>query len=247
MTSSATLFIPCLVDAFYPNVAKAMVEILERLGLSLLYPLDQTCCGQPAYNAGYHREARKAALRFLYIFKNAEAIVCPSGSCVHMVRHHYLELFKKSPEKLKQAKQIAAKTYEFTEYLVEVLDITDIGAVYNGKVTYHESCHLRYGLQISKQPRQLIDKVRGCRLVEMEESDRCCGFGGSFSIKYPDISTALVDDKIDRIVATGADTVVGGDMGCLMNISGRLHRRGITTTVYHIAELLAMTSRGRKA
>ncbi len=243
MTSSATLFIPCLVDAFYPDVAKTMVRVLERLGLTLSYPVEQTCCGQPAYNTGYRKEARKAATRFLSIFENAEAIVCPSGSCVHMVRHHYLELLKDAPGLLNRAQEVAAKTYEFTEYLVDILGVSDIGAQYNGQVTYHDSCHLRYGLQISEQPRRLIENIAGCRLVEMEESDRCCGFGGSFAVKYADISTAMGDDKIDRIIATGADTVVGGDMGCLMNISGRLQRRGISTKVLHIAQLLSTTSR----
>ena len=241
MTASADviLFIPCLVDAFAPDVGRAMVRIFQQQGVSLSYPLDQTCCGQPAYNAGYRNEALVAAARFIDIFESADAIVCPSGSCVHMVRHHYLELFAEDPRQQKRARAIAGKTFEFTEYLVDVLRVTDIGACYNGQVTYHESCHLRYGLNISRQPRQLIENVDGCRLVEMEEADRCCGFGGSFSVKYPEISTAMLEDKVNRIVASGADTVVGCDMGCLLNISGMVNRRHLPVKVLHIAQLLS--------
>ncbi len=234
-----TLFIPCLVDSFAPDVGKALVRIFDQLDIPLVYPLDQTCCGQPAYNAGYRNEARTAADRFIDIFESAEAIVCPSGSCVHMVRDHYLELFKDDTGRRKRARAIADKTFEFTEYLVDVLQITDLGARYDGRVTYHESCHLNYGLKISAQPRQLIQAVAGCELVEMEEADRCCGFGGSFSVKYPEISIAMLDDKVDRIVASGADTVIGCDLGCLLNISGRVSRRQLPIKVLHIAQLLS--------
>ena len=234
-----TLFIPCLVDTFFPEVGEAMVRIFQRLGNSLSYPSDQTCCGQPAYTAGYRREARIAATRFIDIFENAEAIVCPSGSCVHMVRHHYLELFKNENSYLKRAEKIGAKTFELTEYLVDILQITDLGAEFNARITYHDSCHLRYGLKISEQPRRLLEKVHGCRLVEMDESDRCCGFGGSFAVKYPEISTAMLDDKINSIIASGAEAVVGSDMGCLMNIAGMLNRRRQPIEVLHIVQLLA--------
>ena len=239
MAATISLFVPCLVDAFYPDVAKSMVRVLKGLGLTLFYPVEQTCCGQPAYNAGYRKEARNAARRFLSIFEDADAIVCPSGSCVHMVRHHYLELFKNTPNQLRRVEAVSQKTFEFTEYLVNVLKVTDVGATYHAKVTYHDSCHLRYGLDIRDQPRRLIEHINQCQLIEMEESDRCCGFGGSFAVKYADISTAMVDDKVDRIIATGADTVVGGDMGCLMNITGRLRRRQQPIKVRHIAQLLA--------
>ncbi|RTZ94945.1 MAG: Fe-S oxidoreductase [Deltaproteobacteria bacterium] len=241
MTAPAhvALFIPCLVDTFAPDVGKAMVQIFEKQGVTLSYPLDQTCCGQPAYNAGYRNEARTAATRFIDIFESADAIVCPSGSCVHMVRHHYLELFADVPRQQKRARAIADKTFEFTEYIVDVLKVTDLGTRYNGQVTYHDSCHLRYGLNISRQPRQLIENVDGCRLVEMEEADRCCGFGGSFSIKYPEISTAMLEDKVNRIVTSGADTVVGCDMGCLLNISGMINRRRLPVKVLHMAQLLS--------
>jgi len=242
-----TLFIPCLVDTFFPEVGEAVVLIFQRLGISLSYLSEQTCCGQPAYNSGYRNEARIAATRFIDLFESAETIVCPSGSCVHMVRHHYLDLFKNENNYLKRAEKISAKTFELTEYLVDILQITDLGAEFNARITYHDSCHLRYGLKISEQPRRLIEKVHGCRLVEMDESDRCCGFGGSFAVKYPDISTAMLEDKIDSIIASGAETVVGGDMGCLMNISGMLSRRRQPIEVLHIAQLLAGQQPSAKA
>ncbi len=242
-----TLFIPCLVDTFFPEVGEAVVRIFQRMGISLSYPSDQTCCGQPAYNSGYRNEALIAATRFIDIFENAETIVCPSGSCVHMVRHHYLELFRNENSYLKRAEKIGAKTFELTEYLVDILQVTDLGAEFNGRITYHDSCHLRYGLEISEQPRRLIEKVHGCRLVEMDESGRCCGFGGSFAVKYPEISTAMLEDKIKSIITLGAGTVVGGDMGCLMNISGMLNRRRQPIEVLHIAQLLASRQPSAKA
>jgi L-lactate dehydrogenase complex protein LldE len=234
----AALFVPCLIDAMYPQVAQAMVRVLERLGVQLEYPAGQTCCGQPAYNTGYWLAARSAARHFIEVFEAAECIVSPSGSCVHMVRHHYLRLFCDQPRWLARAKTLAARTFEFSEYLVDVLGVCDIDAAYHGSVTYHDSCHLRYGLNIMEQPRRLIRQVRHLQLIEMAQSDRCCGFGGTFAVKYPDISTAMVDDKIGFILESGAGAVVGCDMGCLMNIEGRLHRLGRDLPVLHIAQLL---------
>ncbi len=233
-----SLFIPCLVDAIYPEVGEAVVRVFERLGLPVTYPLDQTCCGQPAFNAGHRRRAGAAARRFVAIFEDAEAIVCPSGSCVAMVRRHYPELLQEDDAWRRRALGVAGKTWEFSEYLVDVLGTDDVGAGYPGTVTYHDSCHLLRGLGVREQPRRLIRGVRGTRLVEMRDSDRCCGFGGAFSVAYPEISTALVDEKVADILATGADAVVGGDMGCLMNIAGRLSRLGSPVRVMHIAQLL---------
>ena len=234
-----TLFIQCLVDGLYPEVGRAMVRVLRRLGLGLDCPTDQTCCGQPAYNAGYRIEALAAARRFIEIFESAEVIVCPSGSCVSMVRHHYPELFADHPGWQRRAEAVAAKTWEFSEFLVDGLGVTDVGARYSGQVTYHDSCHLLRSLGVRDQPRRLINAVKGLSFVEMAESDRCCGFGGSFSVKYPDISAAMVDDKAGYILDSGADAVIGCDMGCLMNIQGRLSRIGSTVKVLHIAQLLA--------
>jgi L-lactate dehydrogenase complex protein LldE len=241
--SPVTLFIPCLVDACFPEVGEAMIRVFDRLGIPLVYPEGQTCCGQPAFNSGYWREATVAAQRFIDLFAEAEAIVCPSGSCVAMVRHHYLELFRDDPEMLERAVAIGRKTFEFTEYLVDILGVTDIGAVFPARVTYHDSCHLARTLGIREQPRQLLRHVLDLHLVEMASSDACCGFGGTFSVNYPDISLALVDDKIDTILKSGADTVVGCDVSCLMNIRGRISRRKETIQVLHIAQVLASAGR----
>ena len=235
---TATLFIQCLVDTIYPEVGEAMVEILRRQGVTLNCPTDQTCCGQPAFNSGYRQEARAAARHFIGVFENAELIVCPSGSCVNMVRHHYPQLFQAEHRWLQRAQALAARTYEFTEYLVDVLGVEDVGARYLGRVTYHDSCHLLRGIGVKEQPRALLRQVKGAEFVEMERSDQCCGFGGAFSVKYADISTAMVSEKVKFIVESGADTVVGCDMGCLMNIEGMLSRMGSTVKVMHIAQIL---------
>jgi L-lactate dehydrogenase complex protein LldE len=236
---SVTLFIQCIVDGLYPEVGHAMVKVLERFGMTILCPPEQTCCGQPAFNAGYRNEARAAARRFIGLFGDAEAVICPSGSCVAMVRHHYMELFDDDVVCRTRAERIAAKTYEFSEYLVDVLDVSDVGAVFRGRVTYHDSCHLLRSLGVRNQPRQLIQNVSGAEFIEMTDADVCCGFGGTFAVKYPEISTAMVDEKVKHILETGADAVVGCDMGCLMNIQGRLSRIGSDINIMHIAQLLA--------
>lgn len=238
-TRKITLFIQCLVDAVWPHVGEAMVRVMERLGLELECPTEQTCCGQPAFNSGFRQEARVAARRFVEIFENAGAIVSPSGSCVHMVRHHYPELFKDEPKWRERAERIAARTYEFSEFLVDVLRVEDVGATYPGRVTYHDSCHLLRGIRVKEQPRRLLRKVAGLELVEMKNSDYCCGFGGAFAVKYPDISCAMVLDKVENIVSSGAHAVVGCDAGCLLNISGAISRQGLPIKTLHIAEILA--------
>jgi L-lactate dehydrogenase complex protein LldE len=234
-----TLFIQCLIDAFYPEVGDGMVRTLRKLGLRLTCPTDQTCCGQPAFNSGYRREARIAARHFIEVFENAEVIVCPSGSCVTMVRHHYPELFRHEPGWSRRADNVAGRIFEFTEYLIDVLGVEDLGARYQGKITYHDSCHLLRGIGVKEQPRKLLRKVAGAELIEMKDSDRCCGFGGAFAVKYPDISSAMAADKVKNILESGADIVVGGDMGCLMNIQGMLSRMGSAVKVMHIAQVLA--------
>jgi L-lactate dehydrogenase complex protein LldE len=234
-----TLFIQCLVDAVWPHVGEAMAAVLERLGLALDCPEDHTCCGQPAFNSGYTREARAAARRFVEVFEGAGTIVSPSGSCVNMVRHHYPELLREEPAWLERAQAIAARTFEFTEFLVDVLNVEELGAVRPGRVTYHDSCHLLRGIGVQEQPRRLLRRVSGLELVEMKDSDYCCGFGGAFAIKYPEISGAMVYDKVDKIFAAGVDTVVGCDTGCLLNIAGAASRRGLKIDTLHIAEVLA--------
>jgi L-lactate dehydrogenase complex protein LldE len=234
-----TLFIQCLVDVMYPEVGEAMLNIFRKLDIAVDCPVDQTCCGQPAFNSGYHRQARVAARKFIRLFEDAQSIVCPSGSCVHMVRHHYPELFRDDPAWLRRAESIRDKTFELTEYLVDVLGVEDLDARFDGKLTYHDSCHPLRGLGIMDQPRRLISKVGGAEFIEMQNSDQCCGFGGAFAVKYPEISTAMVEDKVKNIIATGADAVVGVDMSCLMNIQGLLSRKKSDIKIMHIAELLA--------
>lgn len=233
-----SLFVQCLVDAFQPQVAQSMVDIFSFLGLEVECPTEQTCCGQMAFNAGHHKEAAVAARHFVTVFENAEVIVCPSGSCTAMVVHHYPQLLASDPAWEERARLVAAKTYEFTQFVVDVLGVQDLGAIYAGTATYHDSCHLARSLGIREQPRVLLKNISGLNLVEMEDSDRCCGFGGVFSIKYPEISTALLQDKVTNIRNSGADLVVGCDLGCLMNIQGMLHRQGSNIQAIHIAQLL---------
>jgi L-lactate dehydrogenase complex protein LldE len=238
-SNKVTLFIQCLVDVMYPEVGEAMLKIFRKLDIAVDCPVDQTCCGQPAFNSGYHRQARVAARKFIRLFEDAQSIVCPSGSCVHMVRHHYPELFRDDPTWLRRAESIRDKTFELTEYLVDVLGVENLDARFDGKITYHDSCHPLRGLGIMDQPRRLISKVGGAEFIEMQNSDQCCGFGGAFAVKYPEISTAMVEDKVKNIIASGADAVVGVDMSCLMNIQGLLSRKKSDIKIMHIAELLA--------
>jgi L-lactate dehydrogenase complex protein LldE len=234
-----TLFVQCLVDSLYPEVGEAVMVLFSRLGLSVTVPVDQTCCGQPAFNAGYRQAATAAAKQFIDIFADAEVIVCPSGSCVSMVRHHYPDLFESDGKWFDRAVRIGQRTFELSQYLVDVLGIDDVGARYSGKVTYHDSCHLLRGLGVAEQPRRLIRNIKGAKLVEMDQSDMCCGFGGTFAVKYPNISVAMVDEKIRHIIASGAGTVTGCDISCLMNIQGRLSRIGSPLKTIHLAQLLA--------
>ncbi len=234
-----SLFIPCLIDGLFPEAGAAVVRVLERLGAALEYPEDQTCCGQPAYNAGFQKEAAVAARRFLDVFDHAEAVVCPSGSCTAMVRNHYPTLFAHDPVLLQRARRMGKKIFEFTEFLTDELGVVDVGARFNGAVTYHDSCHQARELGIRGQPRALLRAVAGLELIEMRDSDTCCGFGGAFSVKYPDISESLLADKVDNVLASGADAVVGCDAGCLLGIKGMLHRRKKNVRVLHIAQVLA--------
>jgi L-lactate dehydrogenase complex protein LldE len=235
-----TLFVQCLVDGLYPEVKDAVEKIFRRLTLDVVCPADQTCCGQPAFNAGYRKEARSAAARFIDIFGESETIVCPSGSCVNMVRHHYPLLFENDPKYYSKAISLGSRIFELTEFLVDVLQLADLGAAFAGKVTYHDSCHLLRGLSVRSQPRRLIQSVKGATLVEMKDSDRCCGFGGSFFLKYTDISAAMAADKVHAVIESGADIVVGCDMGCLMQIQKHLIRLGSGIKALHIAQLLTM-------
>ena len=241
------LFITCLVDTFFPEVGESMVKVLEDLDIEVDFIEEQTCCGQPAYNSGYQEDAKAVAERFLNIFDRALNddkdkdiyIVCPSGSCTTMVKVFYQELFKKSPESLAKTDNIANKTYEFSDFIVNALNVKDVGAEYYGSVTYHDSCHMLRELRVKDAPRELIKSVKGAKLKEMELHDACCGFGGTFSIKYPHVSVSMLEEKIESIIRSEADAVISADMGCLMNIQGALARRNIPIKVMHIAQLLA--------
>jgi len=234
-----SLFFTCLADAFSPGVCSATVEVLERFGATVRVPLSQTCCGQPAFNSGNRKEARAMARKFLLSFPDDGYIVTPSGSCAAMVKHGYPVLFRDEPPMLARARAVGERIYELTQFLVDVLGVTDPKSDFSGKVTYHDSCHLRRGLGVVEAPRKLLRAVPGVEFVEMEESDRCCGFGGVFSLKYPQISCKMTERKVERILATGASYVTSGDLGCLLNIGGLISRIGYPVKAIHLAEILA--------
>lgn len=234
-----SLFITCLVDQFFPQVGLSLVQVLRRLGCEVDFPAEQTCCGQPAYNSGYRSEARALAERFINVFDSSEYIVAPSGSCTSMVKVFSPDLFKDDPGLHERARQLASRVHEFTEFLVNVLGVEDVGARFQGRVALHQSCHLLRELNVRSEPLKLLKAVKGIELVELERADLCCGFGGLFSIKYPHISGGMLQEKIDAIRKSEADVIVASDMGCLMQIGGGLSRQRLTAKTMHIAELLA--------
>jgi L-lactate dehydrogenase complex protein LldE len=227
------------VDQFFPEVGMSMVELLRRLDVQVDFPSAQTCCGQPAFNSGFTTEARDLARRFIEIFEKSEYVVAPSGSCTSMVKVFYPEILKHDSDWHSRAEALASHTHEFTEFVVNVLGVEEVGASYRGKVALHQSCHLLRELQVRVEPRRLLKAVKGIELVELEHAESCCGFGGLFSIKYPHISGGILQEKLDSINKSGADVVVASDVGCLMHIAGGLSRQGSTTRTMHIAELLA--------
>jgi L-lactate dehydrogenase complex protein LldE len=233
-------FVTCILDSLYPDTAECVVRVLRRAGANVEFPEGQTCCGQPAFNAGMRTQARKMAEHTLRVFEDTSGpVVVPSGSCAAMIRYGYPELFQGDDLGLKKARELASRTYELTEFLVDILGVTDLGSQFKGSVAYHASCHLSRELGVKSQPLQLLEAVPGAQLVELPEGEECCGFGGLFSIEHPEISAAMLERKIDNIVSCGAQTVVACDAGCLAHISGGLHRRGIQLDTRHIAELLA--------
>ena len=234
----ASLFVTCLVDQLFPQVGVATVNVLRRLGVEVTFPEEQTCCGQLSINTGYQQETRELARRFLETFRDSEYIVAPSSSCTGMIKKRYPQLFRDDPELREAAQTIGSRLYELSEFLMDVLGISDVGASYLGTVTYHPSCHGLRELGLDSQPQALIQNVKGVRYVELPDMRTCCGFGGTFSVKYADISEAILEDKVNNIVKSGADTLVGVDMSCLMNIGGALSRRGEKMRVMHLAELL---------
>lgn len=239
-----SLFIPCLTDQFFPASGMNMFRVLERLGVDVSYDPRQTCCGQPAFNTGYHHEAATLARKFLDIFDRdgADYIVAPSGSCVTMVARFYGRMLTLPAPYADAADRVRGRIREFTSFLVDVLGVTDVGARFDGRVTVHDSCHALRELRIKQQPRALLARVAGLELVEMDAAEVCCGFGGTFAVKFADVSAAMAEEKTEAIIRSGAEVVTGVDSSCLMQIDGMLRRRGSRVRALHIADILGNAS-----
>jgi L-lactate dehydrogenase complex protein LldE len=238
------LFVTCLVDTWRPSVGFAAIKLLEDAGCTVEVPMAQTCCGQPAYNSGDRANAQAIARQVIGAFRGFDYVVAPSGSCAGMISHHYPALFEETdPTALGEARELAGRTYELTAFLHDVLGVKSIAGRLSATVAYHDSCAGLRELGVRAQPRALLSGIDGLTVKELAEPDVCCGFGGTFCVKYPEISTRMVSDKVADITATGATTLLAGDMGCLMNMAGRLSREGSAINVRHVAEVLAgMTS-----
>lgn len=234
------LMVTCLGDALFPEVGVATVRLLRRLGHEVEFPQAQTCCGQPHFNSGYHDDARALARHTIETFADRGPVVAPSGSCAAMVKLEYAELFHDDPAWHARALDLAQRMHELSDFLVNVLGVEDVGARFPGRAAYHMACHLR-GLNLLSEPERLLRNVQGLEMVPLERFDECCGFGGSFSVRYPGISGAMVCDKATFIEKSGADVVVATDAGCLMNIAGRLRRMGSSVRALHLAQILATT------
>ncbi len=245
MSSSAAdkprvgLFVTCLVDLFRPSVGFAAVKLLEQAGCSVSVPRLQTCCGQPAHNSGDRKDTRALARQVIDAFEPYDYVVAPSGSCAGMIREHYPILFPDDAATAERAQSLARRTYELVSFLRDVRGMDRVEARFDGKVTYHDACSGLRELKIKEQPRRLLQSVAGLELVELPGAETCCGFGGTFCVKYPEISNRMVDDKAAAIEGTGADTLLAGDLGCLLNMAGKLKRRGASVHVRHVAEVLA--------
>jgi len=237
------LFVTCLVDLYRPNVGFSAIKLLEDAGCLVEVPEAQTCCGQPAYNTGDRRTAQDLARPVIDAFLPYDYTVVPSGSCGGQISHHYPGLFQDDPHYRGKSEALAAKTFELVSFLTDVLGVESVNARYDGVVTYHDSCSGLRELGIKAQPRKLLAGMPGVTVKEMPDAEICCGFGGTFCVKYPDISTRMVTDKTKSIASTGADTLLAGDMGCLLNMAGRLRREGVPVTVRHVAEVLAGRTR----
>jgi L-lactate dehydrogenase complex protein LldE len=234
-----SLFITCLADVFYPEVGRATVELLERFGCEVDFPVAQTCCGQPAFNSGYHREAKKAARHMIETFAHADYVVAPSGSCTAMLKE-YVHLFSEEDERewQEKARALAEKSYELTQFLVEILRVEDVDATLPVKATYHRSCHMTRLLGVKDAPMKLLSNVKGLSLTELPCAHDCCGFGGTFSVKMAPISQQMADEKVSHIEETNAEVLIGADCGCLMHLDGRIRRQGKPIRVMHIAQVL---------
>jgi len=233
------LFVTCLVDLFRPTVGLAAVKLLEEAGCTVEVPRTQTCCGQPAYNSGDRADTRAIAAQVIDAFEPCDYVVAPSGSCAGMIREHYPTLFRDDPARQKRAQALAARTYELVSFLTDVRGVSRVAARYDGTITYHDSCSGLRELGVKQQPRKLLATVEGLRLAELPGAEICCGFGGTFCVKYPAISDKIVSEKTADIAATGAGTLLAGDLGCLLNMAGKLQREGRPIAVRHVAEVLA--------
>jgi L-lactate dehydrogenase complex protein LldE len=234
------LFVTCLVDLMRPRIGFAALKLLEAAGCEVVVPRTQTCCGQPGYNSGDRKSALALARKVLAEFEECDYVVAPSGSCAGMIRTHYPDLFSDDPAASGRAKRVCDRTYELTDFLVNVVKLERVPGIFRGTVTYHDSCSGLRELGVKAQPRALLARVPGLSLKEMEECETCCGFGGTFAVKFGDISSHIAERKCANIAASGADAVVLGDFGCMLNIEGRLRRRGdVKTRVLHVVEVLA--------
>ncbi|MCY4366886.1 MAG: (Fe-S)-binding protein [Chloroflexi bacterium] len=234
----ASLFVTCIVDQLYPQVGVSVVNVLRRNGVIVDFPGEQTCCGQPLFNSGYTQLARQLSRRVIDSFTLSDYVVVPSGSCAAMLKVFYRELFSGDPDYGEKAEQLSEKVYEFSEFLVKVLGISDTGSYFPAKATYHSSCHLLREMEVRQEPVNLLGQVDGLELCPLPQAETCCGFGGTFSVKYPHISEGMMEDKIANVLATGADTLVACDMSCLIHIDGGLSRQGQSMNIRHIAEVL---------
>ena len=237
------LFSTCLIDTFFPETGEAIVRLLRHFGVEVAYPKGQTCCGKPADSGGYSQESRKAAEHFIDLFAGGDPIIIPSGSCASMVKNHYPELFQDDDRMREKAKAIASRTYELSQFLVHVLKAHEAGLTGQGRITYHASCQLTRELEVREEPLLLLKSLQGAEFVALPYADRCCGFGGIFMAKLPELSVAMAEEKAETILSTGADTVTGCDHGCLMNIRDALQRRGSRVKVKPLAAVLAESLR----
>ncbi len=238
MSTKVNLFIPCFVDQLFPQTAFNMIKVLEKLDCEVSYNPAQTCCGQPAFNAGFWSEARAVGEKFIHDFTDYNYVVGPSGSCVGYVRNFYSELFDNSALH-NDCKQLQKNTFEFTEFLIDILKVKNIGAEFNHSVTYHDACGALRECKIKTPPRTLLENVKGLSILEMKDCETCCGFGGTFAVKFADISTAMADQKVENAIKTGAEYIVSTDISCLMHIDGYIKRNNYDIKVMHIADVLA--------
>lgn len=234
-----SLMIPCYVDLYQPEIGLSVVEVLERIGLDVDYPQDFTCCGQPPFNGGFSADAREVAKKVVSTYQSAEYVVVPSGSCAAMVRKFYLDLFRGDPIYAARAESLSNKTYEFSEFLQNKMKISDLGARFKARATFHDGCHGMRELGIRSAPRELLKHVRELELVELDEAETCCGFGGMFSVKFPQISTAMVEVKAGAIQRSGADTLITNDPSCLLHLEGYYRQQGKSLRCLHLAQVLA--------